>query len=293
MCNRGTNHPRLVLSSPFTTYVQQQLPTHDLEVLSAGITALGGQWRVALTSDITHLFAISPDSTKYTTALAHRESTGIKIILPHWFDDSVRLGIRNLPIEPYLWPDPPYLKDIGVHDVNALGESSEDKAKKALLNTVNTFTPSLDSRVPLPKDVDLIQLKRNVWGGKRILLSWTLTLYGSRREAVEAGIRRAGGEVLRYPGDDDGDLSTEEKEKRRDKKEARAVNECDILITRWRNGRAYGKVSFLSRSRWVYSHSLGISTAQDNRDDGLVISCPVIRPDNASGRSTPPLPGTS
>lgn len=149
-----------------------------------------------------------------------------------------------MSVEPYLWPDPPLLKDIGVNKDNGapFGSSGEDKAKKALLNTMNTFTPSFDSKVPLPKDVDLMQLKKNVWDGKRILLSWTLSLYGSRREAVEIGIRRAGGIVLRYPRDDDENLGTEAREKIRDKKEARAVDECDILITRWRSGRSYGKV---------------------------------------------------
>lgn len=149
-----------------------------------------------------------------------------------------------MSVEPYLWPDPPLLTDIGAtaNIKTHNGQSSEDKAKKALLSTMNDFTPSFDSKVPLPKDVDLMLVKKNVWNGKRILLSWTLSLYGSRREAVEAGIRRAGGMVLRYPTDDDEDLTTEAREKRRDKKEARAVDECDILITRWRSGRSYGRV---------------------------------------------------
>ncbi|KAG2124066.1 hypothetical protein BD769DRAFT_1388879 [Suillus cothurnatus] len=36
----------------------------DLEVLSAGITSLGGQWRTALTRDVTHLFALHKQSDK-------------------------------------------------------------------------------------------------------------------------------------------------------------------------------------------------------------------------------------
>jgi hypothetical protein len=139
------------------------------------------------------------------------------------------------------------LKEIGISDINALGPvKEEDKAKKIMMVTANLFTPTADSKVPVPRDVDLMPVKKGVWNGKRILLSWTLALYSSRRQAVEASIRRAGGEILRYPGDDDDDVSTEEKEKRRDKKEARAVTECDILITRWRYGKAYGKVRTIS-----------------------------------------------
>ncbi|KAG2091238.1 hypothetical protein BD769DRAFT_1679436 [Suillus cothurnatus] len=36
----------------------------DLEVLAAGITSLGGQWRTALTRDVTHLFALHEQSDK-------------------------------------------------------------------------------------------------------------------------------------------------------------------------------------------------------------------------------------
>jgi len=271
-----------------------QLQAHDLEVLSAGISALGGQWRVALTNDVTHLFCVSPSSTKYAVALAHREGTGIKIILPHWFDDSVRLGMRGLPVEPYEWPDPPLLKDIGV-DVKKLGLAGQhneegqerceedegvlkQKAKKNMMLTANQFTPSATNfRTPLPKDMDLLPVKRGVFDNKRILLSWTLSLYGSRREAVEMGIRRAGGVVLRYPGDHNDDLSTEEKERRRDKKEARAVKECDILITRWRNGKAYGKVKISD------SHCLAIQIefcrrSSCTRRSGLWHGCIMFNP---------------
>ncbi|KXN86850.1 BRCT-containing protein 1 [Leucoagaricus sp. SymC.cos] len=240
-----------------------EIPTHDLEVLSAGISALGGQWRVSLTNDITHLFATNQSSHKYTAAFAHRESTGIKIILPHWFDDSIRLGLPRLPVAPYEWPDPPFLKEIGVKPDGVGVERKEDKGRRNMMRIVNDFTPSIDSKVPLPKDVDLLPVKKGVLEGKRILLSWTLTLYGGRREAVEAGIRRAGGVVLRYPGDDGEDLSTEEKERRRDRKEARAAVECDVLVTRWRRGRAYGKAFRLKKTigtmAWLFNvESTGI-----------------------------------
>lgn len=51
---------------PFT-----QLSVADLEVLSAGITALGGQWRTGLTRDVTHLFALRTGSDKVPTSPPH------------------------------------------------------------------------------------------------------------------------------------------------------------------------------------------------------------------------------
>jgi hypothetical protein len=47
--------------------VDSKLSQWDLEVLSAGITSLGGQWRTALTRDVTHLFALHKQSDKVLT----------------------------------------------------------------------------------------------------------------------------------------------------------------------------------------------------------------------------------
>lgn len=94
--------------------------------------------------------------------------------------------------------------------------------------TTGQFIPfASNSKITSREAAHLLPAKRGVFDNEWILLSWTLSLYGSRREAVEAGIRRAGGVVLRYPGDGDDGLTTEKKERRRDRK-ARAVIECDI-----------------------------------------------------------------
>jgi hypothetical protein len=42
----------------------RKISPSDLEVLSAGITSLGGQWRTGLTRDVTHLFALHEQSDK-------------------------------------------------------------------------------------------------------------------------------------------------------------------------------------------------------------------------------------
>ncbi|KAG1780094.1 BRCT domain-containing protein [Suillus placidus] len=85
------------------------LSSWDLEVLSAGITSLGGQWRTALTHDVTHLFTLHEQSDKYQTAMHFAPDTHMFILTPHWFDDSVQAGCR-LPELPYSWPDPEVLE---------------------------------------------------------------------------------------------------------------------------------------------------------------------------------------
>ncbi|KAK7677914.1 hypothetical protein QCA50_019104 [Cerrena zonata] len=100
--------PALLFSS--ITAAATDLAPSDLEVLSAGITALGGQWRSGLTKEVTHLFALSTGSAKYETAVRFQKTINIKVLVPHWFDDSVRLGVRGLATGPYEWPAPTVFK---------------------------------------------------------------------------------------------------------------------------------------------------------------------------------------
>lgn len=251
------------------------LPATDLEVLSAGITALGGQWRTGLTRDVTHLFALTPDNFKYATAMHYREESGIRIVLPHWFDDAVRLGMGNLPTKPYEWPDPELLKgadglisekeNIKAKGKAALADLEQNDIKRNMYATAVIFTPNLGrSSPPAESDISLVLSKvpgpkngahglnhqqTQVWRGRRIILSRTLELYKGRREAVQAGIERAGGVVLRFEGDGDepepmrqGGDKLGQKERIRRRNEAERVTGCDVLVTRWRHGRAYVRV---------------------------------------------------
>ncbi|KAG6888376.1 hypothetical protein C0995_008814 [Termitomyces sp. Mi166 len=219
-----------------------ELEATDLEVLSAGITALGGQWRTGLTKDVTHLFATKNTSAKYSTALHFRDDTHVKILLPHWFDDAVRLGISGLDTTPYEWPDPPMLRALGAEDRGAKADTMKraalrklDNVKKSLYRTTDLFFPG----APLPNgeegtselSVESPRGKsKNVWEGRRVLLGRSLELSGSRRDAVEAEIRRAGGKIVLYEGGKD--------------EEAAAVDECDVFVTRFRSGKAYVQACF-------------------------------------------------
>ncbi|KAF9480753.1 hypothetical protein BDN70DRAFT_856332 [Pholiota conissans] len=290
------------------------LPTTDLEVISGGITGLGGQWRTGLTKEVTHLFAISPGTSKFSTALHYQADTGIKVLLPHWFDDAVRLGIRDLDTAPYEWPEPIMLKQKNepqlanpalANDDDDMGDISPEKQrakereemKRNMYATAALFAPAMNtSSPPSAADISLVSkhilnlsspLRPNtnantgttgttgtgadtgvpqVWAGRRVLLSRTLQLYQGRREAVQKGIERAGGVVVRFADDDeeeeeptivevvvrddaegapDGATRTANlirlsaKEEERVKAEMAAVEECDVLVTRWRYGRPY------------------------------------------------------
>ena len=167
----------------------------------------------------------------------------------------------GLSIAPYEWPDPPLLK--GKHGVNYAAKkdgghdgTEQDEVKKSLYATAVMYTTADGSSPPIqppsPGGMDTSTNTNisNVWGGRRILLSRTLRLFVGRRDAVEVGIRRCGGEIARCAGDDEEDEEDpdeevqEQKEWEMDREEAEALKACDILVTRWRSGRPYVRVSF-------------------------------------------------
>lgn len=133
-------------------------------MLSAGIIALGGQWRNDLTRDVTHLFAESSASERYRTGINHRDLKHcIKVLVPDWFDDAVRLSTRDFNTDTYEWPD------VGGLSVRHLSQPEPPKS---------------DSK--------------DAWSGRRILLSTNLALAGSRRKVVEGWIRESKGLPMKY-----------------------------------------------------------------------------------------------
>lgn len=212
-----------------TYRINLQLVHSDVEVLSAGITALGGQWRMGLTSDVTHLFAVYPGSDKYKTAFHHQHTTRTKVLVPHWFDDTIRLGYRGLDTKAYEWPDPMVLKSSKAREGLAGGSGSGARAsyklsgEKADLfgNLLSTEDQTMRKMTGPDKDI---------WGGRRILLSSDLDLQDGRRQTVEMGIQRCGGKVVEYEGEfDDVDPGS-----------------FDVLIARHRWGYVYLEVFYLA-----------------------------------------------
>ena len=98
---------------------------------------------------MTHLFAISPGSPKYETALSYQKHTGIKILLPHWFDDVIRLGNRKLPTIEYEWPEARILANgNGVPaPVKEETQAERDRVllKKCMFATAALFAPAMNA----------------------------------------------------------------------------------------------------------------------------------------------------
>jgi len=139
---------------------------------------------------------------------------GMKVILPHWFDDSFKAQ-HLMDTAPYEFPDPPLLKPQPRN--TSIEGPTLSKDQKTLLRAIELAENGTSKR--LKED-----LKGNVWQGRKILLSATLALEAGRRETVEDLIERTGGTVVR--------ASTPLLEED-------AVGEADVLVTRYREGSAY------------------------------------------------------
>ena len=172
------------------------------------------------------------------------------ILTPHWFDDAVRLG-RRVPEAPYSWPDPLVLRPGVSLDLDDDGLAADGKRKRKVPGDTEAEAGNSTSS---PIDGEHVR----VWDGRRILLSTALELGGNSRGAIEAGIRRAGGVVV--PITDDADEDVEEK----------AVDECDVFVTRWRSGKSYFKVC----TSEVHQSSLALTYLASRQHVPLFSSAP-------------------
>lgn len=163
-------------------------------------------------------------SEKYLTALHYQKDTRIKIIVPHWFDDVVRLGVATIPTLQYEWPNPKVLQLVpSPPEGKRNHKPPEDKAslyKSIVLGTLDD--PGI------PEKMTKAGERVDIWKGKRILLSLSLGLNPGRREAVVAGVKRFGGVTINIKNPSD---------------EAKKVENADVLVTKYRAGAAYFKVT--------------------------------------------------
>lgn len=88
---------------------EAKLPMSDIELIQACLQAWGGQFRRALTKEVTHLICCDEHTRDYKIASKLKLPLSLKIVLPHWFHHSVffRQIISEAPFE---FPSPEILK---------------------------------------------------------------------------------------------------------------------------------------------------------------------------------------
>ncbi|KAF7376219.1 hypothetical protein MSAN_00037000 [Mycena sanguinolenta] len=219
----------------------------DLPSLQAGIVALGGRWRRGLSKDVTHLFATSANSEKYATAMHYQPTTHVKVLLPHWFDDAIRLGSGKLSTLPYEWPDPKVLHELPSVEEAKIERSARSSRKpspsKQMYFKTALWNPETGGPFPGPAEP-----VAKVWTGRKILLSSSLGLGDERQRVVEEAVKAAGGRII----------SSDDEEDEEDR-----VSDCDVFVTRWRTGKAFFTAfranKIIGTLNWLlYVHATGI-----------------------------------
>ncbi|GAA5900179.1 hypothetical protein JCM8208_002041 [Rhodotorula glutinis] len=90
-----------------TIVCTSELPEPDTLAVHSAVLALGGQTRRELTREVTHLVCAAAHGQKYEMALRFGTELGIVVVLPHWFEESLKLSTL-VPIDIYRFPSPPF-----------------------------------------------------------------------------------------------------------------------------------------------------------------------------------------
>ncbi|KAG0160012.1 hypothetical protein PDIDSM_7539 [Penicillium digitatum] len=97
--------PRLFMNDVVVTC--GDIPEGDKDAIIGGVVAKGGLYAPRVSQMVTHLVDLTADSDK--ARIVQAKKLNVKIVLPHWFDDCLKLG-RRIDERPYILPDPEILR---------------------------------------------------------------------------------------------------------------------------------------------------------------------------------------
>ncbi|KAJ6108273.1 hypothetical protein N7523_009596 [Penicillium sp. IBT 18751x] len=199
--------PRLFLNDVVVTC--GDIPEGDKDAIIGGVLAKGGLYSSRMTGTVTHLVDLTADSDK--ARLVQAKKMRVKIVLPHWFDDCLKLGQR-INERPYILPDPEILR-AGPNDPI---KSNENKG----LVGASTADPSV---MPTLNAVSRNGDGPSVFEGKCIMLSPDLGIGSRLLDSIEAVLKQGGATVTGN------------------------INDADWLVCRFRDGFVYRTASRLEK----------------------------------------------
>ncbi|KAJ5086621.1 hypothetical protein NUU61_007928 [Penicillium alfredii] len=208
--------PRLFLNDVVVTC--GDIPEGDKDAIIGGVVAKGGLYSPRISAMVTHLVDLTTDSDK--ARLVHARKLPIKVLLPHWFDDCLKLG-RRIDERPYTLPDPEILR--AGPDVPIRWQENKD-----LVGASSPEPSKLPSRAKSVHSED----QRSVFHEKCVMLSTDLGIGVHLRESIETVLKQGGAT-----------MTTD-------------VNHADMLICRYREGFVYRTASRLNKEvgnlAWLY-----------------------------------------
>ncbi|OJD37729.1 brct domain-containing protein [Diplodia corticola] len=211
--------PCLFMSDVIVTCAAD-IPEGDTEAIMGGVLAMGGQYSSAITKMTTHLVALALDDDK--CALVQAKNLKCKIVLPHWFDDCLKLG-KKIVEAPYQLPNPPILsRDPSLPIAHYPSEAIKDATNpdpQTLPSPVSLSSPNI------PRSLQ-------VFSGRKILLSPDLNIGPRIRTTIEELVKAGGGAIVNH------------------------VNRADIYVCPYRDGDDYISASQAGKDvgnlSWLY-----------------------------------------
>lgn len=184
--------------------------------------ALGGQYSSPLSKLVTHI--VTEDMEDPKCRIAMDKNLPCKMVLPHWFDDCLKLG-RKINERPYLHPDPEYLRKDNTTKVR--------DSNSGLLEGATVATPPSGTPLSTPPCSPSASRKNlNALMSRNVKLGQDLQLSQHLHETLEALI------------DHSGATTTND------------VDEAQIYIGHYRDGEDYIKASRagteVANLSWLY-----------------------------------------
>ncbi|KAL5332227.1 BRCT domain-containing protein [Aspergillus crustosus] len=207
--------PRLFLNDVVVTC--GDIPEGDKDAIIGGVLAKGGLYNSRLTQLCTHLVDLTVDSDK--ARLVRERNLNIKIVLPHWFDDCLKLG-RRIDERPYTLPNPEILR-------TELDVPIRPRENREIIGASTPEPTTLPTPITSPT-----KPKLSVFHGKIFMLSPDLGIGSHLLKTITELIEEGGGEV------------TSE------------VSRATTLVCRYREGLNYRLASRLNKDvgnlSWLY-----------------------------------------
>ncbi|KAH7130690.1 hypothetical protein B0J11DRAFT_483490 [Dendryphion nanum] len=163
------------------------IPPGDQDAIFAGVVALGGQYSPVMSKTVTHVVVLDIEDPKAVIVLAKK--LACHILLPHWFDDCLRVG-RKLSEHPYTLPDPEILKGSDMGPILTVRASQQ-------VREASDPHPTIDPRPASSISPDH-QTPRAIraFKGKKVMLGDDLQLNDRLKNAITSMIEAGGGQVV-------------------------------------------------------------------------------------------------
>lgn len=209
------------------------IPTGDKEAIEGGVLAMGGQVAPALSKQVTHLIALDVADQRCQLAISKRLQ--LKMVLPHWFDDCLKVG-RRISERPYTIPDPEIL----------LVEAGTIPNARPSPQIRDATTPDpLNEPVPIAPAFSEAPRAIKAFDGKNVKLGEDLNISSKLRRIITGMINAGGGNVTSN------------------------IDEADMYICTYREGPDYVKASQAGKDvgnlGWLYyliTHSVWTNPMQ-------------------------------